>query len=175
MCRGGPCLPFLAQILSGIHRNQSLHSNSIYKFSFLDFTVRIWRKSVRTAKIKSAKVSLEKYLFLLSHVFQSPLQNLQQMCFNLSHSRMHRICSSTVYSLDEFVTEQADRRQDFEKVRFEPSIFRLHALTHLFWIHTSHVILTCKDLSPRSVSLCFSFILSHHLMLVKSCLNRRLL
>lgn len=71
---------------------------------------------MRSTKITGATKSLSKHLFLLSHVFQGPLQCLQTLCFNLSHHRMHKIDPTHVYSLDEFVSQQEERRGEFEKV-----------------------------------------------------------
>lgn len=71
---------------------------------------------MRSTKITGATKSLAKHLFLLSHVFQHPLQCLQSLCFNLSHHRMHKIDATHVYDLEEFVCHQEERREEFEKV-----------------------------------------------------------
>ena len=94
-------------------------SHAPYNFHAIkprSFVVRVWRKSVREGKIAASRRELEKNLFLLSPVFQEPLQRLKALCFDLAHQRLHTLQAGTVYTLEEFVAAQKQRTEEIEQV-----------------------------------------------------------
>lgn len=56
-----------------------------------------WKHSISTKKQAASKVSLNKQLFLLSPVFQSPLQRFHMLCLDLSSMRVHNLKPGQVY------------------------------------------------------------------------------
>jgi dynein heavy chain len=50
-----------------------------------------WKHSIDSSKISAAKASLNKQLFMLSPVFQGPLQRFHQLCHELSSMRVHNL------------------------------------------------------------------------------------
>jgi dynein heavy chain len=55
-----------------------------------------WKHSIDSSKIAAAKASLNKQLFMLSPVFQGPLQRFHQLCHELSSMRVHNLKPSQV-------------------------------------------------------------------------------
>jgi hypothetical protein len=52
---------------------------------------KCWKSAIDSTKLAAAKVSLNKQLFLLSPVFQQPLQQFHTLCHELSSMRLHSI------------------------------------------------------------------------------------
>lgn len=50
-----------------------------------------WKHSIDSSKIAAAKASLSKQLFMLSPVFQGPLQQFHMLCHKLSNMRAHNL------------------------------------------------------------------------------------
>ncbi|KAK3247052.1 hypothetical protein CYMTET_43439 [Cymbomonas tetramitiformis] len=70
----------------------------------------LWRKAVRRGKIGRVQKLLKKNLFLLNDVFQTSLLCTRSLCFNLSQVRLHRVSSTTTYTLPDFCGAQDDQR-----------------------------------------------------------------
>lgn len=60
---------------------------------------RTWKRAINTVKINAAKAALVKNLFLLSPVFQGPLQQFHELCHELSHLRLHSLKQGEVSKL----------------------------------------------------------------------------
>lgn len=62
---------------------------------FRQFTLwkafKVWKRAVNTIKMAAARNRLKKQLFLLSPVFQSPLQQFHMLCHELSSMRVHNL------------------------------------------------------------------------------------
>lgn len=52
---------------------------------------RVWKRAVNNHKFTKAKASLQKNLFMLSPVFQSPMHRFHALCFELSAMRLHKL------------------------------------------------------------------------------------
>lgn len=60
---------------------------------------KCWKSAIDSTKLAAAKVSLNKQLFLLSPVFQQPLQQFHALCHELSSMRLHSIQPGKVSSV----------------------------------------------------------------------------
>lgn len=52
---------------------------------------KCWKSAIDSVKLAAAKAALNKQLFLLSPVFQQPLQKFHGLCHELSSMRLHNI------------------------------------------------------------------------------------
>jgi hypothetical protein len=52
---------------------------------------KCWKSAIDSTKLAAAKAALNKQLFLLSPVFQHPLQQFHALCHELSNMRLHSI------------------------------------------------------------------------------------
>jgi hypothetical protein len=60
---------------------------------------KCWKSAIDSTKLAAAKAALNKQLFLLSPVFQSPLQQFHALCHELSNMRLHSIQQGKVSRL----------------------------------------------------------------------------
>ncbi|WIA13579.1 hypothetical protein OEZ85_007146 [Tetradesmus obliquus] len=70
-----------------------------------------WKHSIDSSKIAAAKASLNKQLFMLSPVFQGPLQRFHQLCHELSSMRVHNLKPAQVYTLKQFAESHAEHSE----------------------------------------------------------------
>lgn len=59
---------------------------------------KCWKSAIDSTKLTGAKAMLNKQLFLLSPVFQQPLQQFHALCHQLSSMRLHSIKPGQVSS-----------------------------------------------------------------------------
>ena len=52
---------------------------------------KCWKSAIDGTKLAAAKAALNKQLFMLSPVFQQPLQQFHSLCHELSSMRLHSI------------------------------------------------------------------------------------
>jgi len=92
----------------------SLKGLRVFRMYKLWKSFRLWKRAVNQAKFSKARESLKRNLFLLSPVFQKPLQRFHCLCYDLSHMRLHALQPSTACSLKDFVANQQSRQADTE-------------------------------------------------------------
>lgn len=61
-----------------------------------------WKSAIHSSKLLDAKTALNKQLFLLSPVFQQPLQQFHALCHELSGMRLHSIQQGQVSSVRQY-------------------------------------------------------------------------
>eukprot|EP00879_Flechtneria_rotunda_P011573 GHRR01012088.1.p1 GENE.GHRR01012088.1~~GHRR01012088.1.p1 ORF type:complete len:1024 (+),score=420.33 GHRR01012088.1:512-3583(+) len=80
--------------------------------------VNSWKHAISHSKMVAAKASLNKQLFLLSPVFQAPLQRFHGLCHGLSSMRVHNLHLGQVYTLSK-VAESHEQQSQLCAARLE--------------------------------------------------------
>ncbi|GFR91980.1 dynein heavy chain 6, axonemal-like, partial [Elysia marginata] len=72
----------------------------------------VWRKNVRTTKIKSCKKSLDDNLFIVNPSLRPALLNVREMCHRISEMGLCQIDKDHTYTLTEFREAQFNQLND---------------------------------------------------------------
>ncbi|KAM4809142.1 dynein axonemal heavy chain 6 [Rhinophrynus dorsalis] len=66
----------------------------------------VWRKNVRTKKIRECRKALQDNLFIVNEYLRPAILNIQEMCYRISDMGLCRVEKGHTYSLNEFTASQ---------------------------------------------------------------------
>ncbi|XP_015279206.1 PREDICTED: dynein heavy chain 6, axonemal [Gekko japonicus] len=72
----------------------------------------VWRKNVRTKKIKACRRALQKNLFIVNACLRPAILNIQEMCYRISDLAFCHVEKGYLYTLDEFKGAQLAQLMD---------------------------------------------------------------
>lgn len=94
------CMPAaLAQWEREVQLFIALKQLTLFRQHKLWKAFKTWKRTINTAKMSAARASLNKQLFLLSPVFQGPLQQFHMLCHQLSAMRVHNMRPGQVIAM----------------------------------------------------------------------------